>query len=283
MHPQKAPGGYSYRSFWQQALVAYHPLRESRVAKPTFSLALLWDATSSPGAVKQLIDDLDGHFPATGVSNIGLTLSETIVCLHFSVDFSLYSKKTLAQVGSEVEKSGGRFVELARLPESKLEEFKAQFLIPTPGGRSIFKQLRSCSRALQEHLANLSKGIGNRPSTQPKARATVHPSTRPKRQASRYGCSLEVEIETNRGFIREQAMNISIGGVFVRTSERPEIDSKLGLKVRFPNGQPMQTTARVVHILERADSGGMGLEFNRNDRVFMRLLERYFSSVGRSS
>jgi len=190
----------------------------------------------------------------------------------------------LAEAASEVEKSGGKFVELARLPESKLEAFKAQFMIPTPGGRSIFKQLRACGRALQEHLTNLSKGNGARPSAPPRPRAAVnHASTRPKRQATRYRCSLEVEIQTDHGFIREQAMNISIGGVFIRTNERPELESKVALKVRLPNGQPLQTTARVVHILERSDSGGVGLEFNRNDRVFMRLLERYFSSVGGNS
>ena len=253
------------------------------MAKPTFTLALLWDSNSSPSAVKELIESLDHHFPPTGVSNIGLTLSDAIVCLHFAADFSLYSKKTLAEVGSEVEKSGGKFIELARLPESKLESFKAQFMIPTPGGHSIFKQLRACARALQEHLANLSKGNGTLPLA-PRPRAAVnHASIRPKRQATRYRCSLEVEIQTGHGFIREQAMNISIGGVFVRTNERPELESKVGLKVRLPNGQPLQTTARVVHILERSDSGGVGLEFNRNDRVFMRLLERYFSSVGGNS
>jgi hypothetical protein len=251
------------------------------VAKPTFTLAMLWDAKAMPEAVKQLIDDLDRHFPASGVSQIGLTLSEAIVCLHFAVDFSLYSKKTLAEVGSNVERSGGRFIELARLPESKLEAFKAQFLVPTPGGRSIFKQLRACSRALQEHLANLSNGIGKPPPPRPNNRAVIpHPSARPKRQSSRYRCSLEVEIETERGFIREQAMNISIGGVFIQTSQRPELNSNLGLKMRLPNGQPLQTTARVVHILDRPDSGGVGFEFNRNDKVFMRQLERYFGSVG---
>ena len=254
------------------------------MAKPTFTLALLWDAKSAPSAVKELIENLDHHFPPAGVSNIGLTLSDAIVCLHFAADFSLYSKKTLAEAASEVEKSGGKFVELARLPESKLEAFKAQFMIPTPGGRSIFKQLRACGRALQEHLTNLSKGNGARPSAPPRPRAAVnHASTRPKRQATRYRCSLEVEIQTDHGFIREQAMNISIGGVFIRTNERPELESKVVLKVRLPNGQPLQTTARVVHILERPDSGGVGFEFNRNDRTFMRVLERYFSSVARSS
>jgi uncharacterized protein (TIGR02266 family) len=247
-------------------------------------LALLWDATSSPAAVKQLIEGLDKQFPPSGVSNISLTPSEAMICLHFSVDFSLYSKKTLSEVSSAVEKSGGRFVELARLPEGKLEAFKTQFQIPRNGAPSIFKQLKACSRALEEHLTNLSRGIRKPPPAQPPIRPpTPRTSERPKREAHRYECKLEVEIETDNGFVREQAMNIASGGVFVLTSQRPALNSRLGLKVRLPNGQLLQTTARVVHVEDQPEPGGVGLEFNRNDRVFMRLLERYFSPGGGNS
>jgi uncharacterized protein (TIGR02266 family) len=247
------------------------------VVKPTFSLALLWDATSSPDSVKQLIESLDTRFPPSNVSNIGVTLSE-VACLHFSIDFSLYVKKTLAQVTSEVEKSGGRFIELLRLPEDKREEFRAKYLVPTGAASSTFKQLRDCGPRIQDHVTKLSKGIHEAHLVQPAIRAaTSQSSGRPRRQATRYGCNLEVEIQTDNGFVRERALNISIGGIFVRTSRRPALNSELGLKVCLPNGQQLQTKARVVHVKDEPAPGGVGLRFSQDDGVFMGLLQRYFS------
>jgi len=250
---------------------------ERCVGKPTFTLALLWDATSSPATVKQLVESLDSHFPSPNVSNIAVTLSPAMACLHFSVDFSLYAKNTLAQVDSEVKASGGRFVELLRIPEDKREVFKTEFLLPAHGAPSTFNHLKDCGRPIQEHLTKLARGTQQATVVQPTTRVASQPSQGSKRQATRFNCDLQVEFRTDQGLVREHAANISTGGIFVRTSQRPSLDSELGLKVWLPNGQLLQTTVRVVHILDQPVPGGLGLAFSRDDRDFMRMIERYFS------
>src|SRR5262249_42743704 len=141
-----------------------------------------------------------------------------------------------------------------------------------------FKQLRDCGLRIEEHVTKLSKGIHEAHLVQPTIRAaTPQSSGRPKRQATRYGCNLEVEIQTDNGFIRERALNISMGGIFVRTGRRPALNSELELRVRLPSGQQLQTKARVVHVKDEPAPGGLGLKFSQDDGVFRGLLERYFS------
>jgi uncharacterized protein (TIGR02266 family) len=240
-------------------------------------LALLWHGTSSPADVKQLIENLESYFPGSNVSDIAVTLSQAMTCLYFSVDFSLYAKSTLAQVESDVKQSGGRLVELLRIPEDKREVFKAEFLFPAHGARSTFNHLKDCARPIQEHLTKLARGTQQAQLVQPISQVASHPSQPAKRQETRFSCNLEVELRTDKGLVREQAANISMGGIFVRTSQRPALNSELGLKMRLPNGQLMETTVRVVHVLDQPPPGGVGLAFSRDDGRFMRMLERYFS------
>ena len=246
---------------------------------PTFKLALLWGNTSSSAAIKPLIDSLDCHFPSSKVSNVSVTLSQAMVCLHFSVDFSLYAKKTLSQVDSEVKTSGGQFVELLRIPEDKREVFKAKFLVPARGAPSTFKCLKDCAHPIQEHLTNLAKGIGEEPFAEPTAPAAP-PRPRPlpsRRRAPRFTCNLEVEFQTDKGVVQEHATHISKGGIFVCTSQRPTRDSELRLKIQLPNRPPLETTARVLYVLEQPAPGGVGLVFSKDDVVFAREVARYFS------
>lgn len=244
---------------------------------PTFELALLWDVTSSPATVKQLIESLDSHFPRSKVSKIAVALSPATACLHFFVDFSLYARNTLARVDADAKKSGGRFIELLRIPEDKREALKAQFLLSAGGTPSTFKHLKDCARPIQEHLTKLASGQKSQLGQPTAPAAAQRPSSRQRRQAPRFSCNLEVEFQTDKGFVREHGMNISKGGIFISTSQRPTLDSELCVKIRLPNGQLLQTTARVAHILEQPAPGGVGLTFKQNDPVFTRLLERYFS------
>jgi uncharacterized protein (TIGR02266 family) len=254
-------------------------VEERCVGKPAFTLALLWDMTCWPASVKQLIDSLDSYFPRSNVSNIAVALSHGMACLHFSVDFSLYAKSTMVQLDSDMRKSGGRFIELLRIPEDKREAFKAEFLRPAREVPLTFNHFTDCARPIQEHLAKLARGAQQAPSVQPITRVASQPSQHSKRRATRFSCNLKVELQTDKGVVHEQAANISIGGIFVRTSQRPAVNSELGLKMQLPNGQLLQTTARVVHTLDKPDPGGLGLAFSRDDGQFMRMLERYFSPV----
>jgi uncharacterized protein (TIGR02266 family) len=249
------------------------------MGSPTFKLALLWDNTSSSAAIKPLIESLESHFPTSKVSNVAVTLSQAMACLHFSVDFSLYAKKTLSQVDSEVKASGGQFVELLRIPEDKREAFKAKFLLPARGAPSTFNSLKDCPRPIQEHLTKLARGIRDEPLAEPTAPAAP-PRPRPnRRRAPRFTCNLDVEFQTEKGFVHEHATNISKGGIFVCTSQRPTPNSQLCLKIQLPNRNLLETTARVLYVLEQPAPGGVGLAFSNDDAVFASQVERYFSPI----
>jgi hypothetical protein len=243
----------------------------------TFRLAVLWENSSPPTGIQQLIENLDTRFPTSKVSDVALTLSPGILALQFSLDFSLYGRTTMSQVESEVTKSGGRLVELLRIPEAKRDAFVAQFLLPPRGAPLAFKNLKDCVAPLQRHLAKQGRGIAP---AEPGASVASAESWTPKmpnrRRASRFACKLPVQLQTDQGLIPGLATNISLTGIFVSTADRPPLQSEVSLRLQLPNGHWLQTKAQVVHLLEKALAGGVGLKFNP-DPAFARDLERYFS------
>jgi hypothetical protein len=249
---------------------------------PAFSLALLWDRSSSPIGIKQLMENLDSYFPCSKIFNIALTLSETNACLHFSIDVSLSTRGTLAQVELEVMQSGGRMVDLLRIPEDKREEFSAQFLIPAHGAALRLNRFKDCAGWIQEHLIKLARGgvrdkglVATTASAAARRWLSQLPS---RRQLPRFGCSLQVQLQAGNGFVYGLVTNISLGGLFVCTSQRA-LKSELFLKVQLPDGYLLQTTARLVHVEERHAPGGVGLAFSPADPAFTRELARSFSPV----
>lgn len=117
---------------------------------------MLWDGTATPANAKRLVEGLDAHFPESNVSNIALTPSAGLACLHFSVDFACYARATLAQVETDVQRSGGRFIELLRIPEEKRDSFRAQFLMPPRGSEPMaFSNFKQAAESLRGHLSKL--------------------------------------------------------------------------------------------------------------------------------
>lgn len=247
---------------------------------PKFGLAMLWDVKALPANAKRLVEGLDSHFPASSVSDLALTLFPAMACFHFSVQFSAYARTTLAQVDTEVQKSGGRLIELLRIPEDKREAFRAQFLMPPRGEPLSCGSFGEVARLLHEHLTKVASGQ-TAPSREAKPAGPTEPygGFASARQAPRYHVNLEVEFTTEDDFAREHTLNISKGGIFVKTKQRPPLNSELGLKLRLPNGQVIQTNARVVHVVDNPLSGGVGLAFTRDDPVFNRNLESYLATL----
>jgi uncharacterized protein (TIGR02266 family) len=211
---------------------------------------------------------------------VALTLSSATACLHFSVDFSVYSRGVLNQLEGAVKKSGARLIELLRIPEEKREAFRAQFLLPPGGAPMTFSHLKQTARPLEEHLLKLAAANNVRKVpviTQPSAPARASPSQ--LRQSPRFSVNLEVHFQSESDFVREHASNLSKGGIFLNTKDRPPLNSELGLKIRLPNDQLIQTTARVVHHVEQPPPGGVGLAFNQPDPVFERMLENYLAGL----
>ncbi len=247
---------------------------------PTFGLAMLWDAKASPAKAKELVEALDSYWPASSTSNLALTLFPAMACFHFSVQFSAYARGTLAQVDTEVQKSGGRFIELLRIPEEKREAFRLQFLMPARGEPSSFSTFSEVARAVHDHLAKITSQETAVPRGQKQSSPKEpYAGFANARQQPRYNVNLEVEFSTESDFVKEHALNLSKGGVFIKTKQRPPLNSELGLKLRLPNGQVIETHARVVHVVENPLNGGLGLSFAGDDPVFAKNLEKYLATL----
>ena len=248
------------------------------MANPTFSLAILWDASASAPAVQRVVENLETTFEGSAVSNLAVIQLPSMACLHFTVDFCAYSRATLTQLESDTTKSGGRFIELLRIPEDKREAFKAQFLTPAQGSNLACGSFKECGRPLAEHLGKLAAGRAEVPTVKPSP-ARPRQTGPDARQAPRFDVNLQVEFDTEADFAREHATNISKGGVFVRTTQRPALNSELGLRIKLPNGQVLQTPARVVHVVDHPENGGVGLAFSREDPAFGGALDQYLAEI----
>jgi uncharacterized protein (TIGR02266 family) len=105
------------------------------------------------------------------------------------------------------------------------------------------------------------------------------PSGPELRRYKRFPVHLEMEFRTELEFVREHATNISNGGLFVRTAHRPPLDSIVTVDVRLPNGERLQGSAVVVHVVDDPYKGGVGLAFLSDDPSFADTLDRYLVSL----
>ena len=244
---------------------------------PSFLVAIIWDATAQPPAVQRVLEELASQFDPSLVSNLALALSPSMACLHFSAAFSAYSRAMLNQLEAETAKSGGRFVELLRIAEDKREAFKAQFVTPSQSSPLLRNSFKDCAQPLLEHLAKL----GSVASGAPAAARTSPPAHPPSgtRQAPRFSVHLQVEFATEGDFVREHATTISKGGLFVRTLQRPPLNSELKLRLRLPSGELVEAFARVVYHLDRPDRKGVGLAFSRENSAFRTAINQYLARL----
>jgi uncharacterized protein (TIGR02266 family) len=207
----------------------------------------------------------------------------------------------LTHLEGETKRSGGRLIELLRIPEDKRALFKTQFLMPADGPALACASFKECARPLLEHLGKLAsarkKDPGAKPPEQPQparvarkkepkapeVKPPVPPQTPPvaERRSPRFNVNLEVEFKTEADFVREHASVISKGGLFVQTTERPRLNSELGLRIKLANGQVIETSARVVHVLDGAKAGGLGLAFSKEDVQFTEALDKYLAGLQR--
>ncbi len=242
-------------------------------------MAIIWDGTARLHAVQRVLDELGTEFEPSLISNLSLTLLPSIACLHFSAAFSAYSRALLNQLEAETIKSGGRFVELLRIAEDKREAFKAQFLTPPQSSPLLRRSFKDCAQPLRDHLAKLGSVAGSTPEAA-RTSPTAHPPSA-TRQAPRFSVNLQVEFAAEDDFVREHATTISKGGLFVRTPQRPPLNSELKLRLKLPNGEQIETSARVVYVLDQPDTGGVGLAFSREDSGFRTAINQYLAGLHR--
>jgi uncharacterized protein (TIGR02266 family) len=264
---------------------------------PVFSLAALWNASATPLQAAEALCQMARWDGAAGPPEIRLALLELEVSAEVRLELTQYPRARAAAIAAEVERSGGAFVELWRLPKAERDAFRASVL----GGPSatvhhdaveaagiVRRHLEALARrapvraarserageALQAPLARLK--LAKMPSEPAPAELTRRGPE--SRRARRYEVALEVEFRTAAEFAHEHAVNISRGGLFIRTRLRPELETVALVTVRLPTGETIQGEALVVHHRE-GEQGGVGLAFVSEDRAFSERLERYLSEI----
>lgn len=117
------------------------------------------------------------------------------------------------------------------------------------------------------------------PAIVPSHAVPTPPRDSPQRRGRRFAVKLELEFRTELDFVREHALNISNGGLFVRTAHRPQPDSVVTVDVKLPNGERLQGDALVVHVVDDPYTGGVGLAFLNDDATFAQTLDEYLASL----
>lgn len=309
---------------------------------PTFSLAALWNSAARPANLVPLVEGMGARF--VNAKNLALVVDRGAgtANLELRLELPYYPRVAVEALMREVEKTGGVFVELWRLPKPVRDAVRTRFfsLAPTPQG-----DFGAAARALEGVLGQLSRGTPTlaraqleatlaaaTPPPAPRGAALVPPPPPPAagsgddapldidfdapprpppepeleldftpapaagpaapledvpppgaeaRRSQRFDVDLEVEFHTELEFVLEHAVNISNGGLFVRTELRPELDSAVNVAVTLPNGARLQGQAVVAHHRDGPD-GGVGLAFVSEDPAFLGTLDAYLASLAGS-
>jgi uncharacterized protein (TIGR02266 family) len=243
------------------------------------------------------VEGLDAMLPTAQSLQLVVALRAEDASVELKVEAPGYPRSAVDRLAEEVKRSGGTFVELWRLPKAERDAFRASTLT---GGTSYSREERAAAAlALRQHLdalalaARTGGGTGQdgeepvRPPAPPPPPAPVEPPGRvplsppdgPQRRGRRFAVKLELEFRTELDFVREHALNISNGGLFIRTAHRPPPDSVVTVDVKLPNGERLQGDAVVVHVLDDPYTGGVGLAFLSDDATFSGTLDRYLASL----
>ncbi|WP_244226971.1 TIGR02266 family protein [Corallococcus aberystwythensis] len=257
------------------------------------------------------MEGLGALLPSAQSMQLVVAFRDEAGALEVKVEVPGYPRAAVERLGEEVRKSGGTFVELWRLPKAERDALRSRTLA---GGTPFAGHEREqAAQELRQHLEALSaRGPlpaastststsapqatppAEAPPAPPVARTTsegesyratdADPSEpaspdEPPRRARRFAVKLEMEFRTELDFVREHALNISNGGLFVRTAHRPPQDSVVTVDVKLPNGQRLQGEALVVHVVDAPYTGGVGLAFLSDDATFSATLDGYLASL----
>ncbi|MBZ4415345.1 TIGR02266 family protein [Myxococcus sp. RHSTA-1-4] len=150
---------------------------------------------------------------------------------------------------------------------------------PVPGRATPSGRTPAVARPEEPAAPTPPAGAAAPPTAAQAHRVPMAPPGSPQRRGRRFAVTLELEFRTELDFVREHALNISNGGLFVRTAHRPLPDSVVTVDVKLPNGERLQGDAVVVHVVDDPYTGGVGLAFLSDDATFARTLDRYLASL----
>ncbi len=105
---------------------------------------------------------------------------------------------------------------------------------------------------------------------------------RDRRKAVRAPLKVQVDCRDVDVFVSSKIMNISKGGLYVKTRKPPPRDMPLQIEFRLPAGQePVHATGSVVWVSPAASRGnallpvGVGIHFDHIDRKDLKRIEEY--------
>lgn len=255
-----------------------------------------------------MVEGLGALLPSAQSMQLLVAFRDDEGALEVKVEVPGYPRAAVQRLGEEVLKSGGSFVELWRLPKAERDALRARTLA---GGTAFTGEERAqAAQELRQHLEALAargplppaplplvtpapealptapRGSGE-PYRAPDDASPESPRESPResaqespqRRGRRFAVKLELEFRTELDFVREHALNISNGGLFVRTAHRPPQDSVVTVDVKLPNGQRLQGDALVVHVVDAPYTGGVGLAFLSDDATFAGTLDGYLASL----
>ncbi|RKI50899.1 TIGR02266 family protein [Corallococcus sp. AB004] len=280
---------------------------------PVFGLAAVWGEAASPEKAAAVVEGLGALLPSAQSMQLVVAFRDEAGALEVKVEVPGYPRAAVERLGEEVRKSGGTFVELWRLPKAERDALRSRTL---SGGTPFAGNERTqAAQELRQHLEDLAArgplpapsapktpppseapsapqaaptasgdtletGASEQPSpSDPPAPSSVSSGDESQRRARRFAVKLEMEFRTELDFVREHALNISNGGLFVRTAHRPPQDSVVIVDVKLPNGQRLQGEALVVHVVDEQYTGGVGLAFLSDDATFSATLDGYLASL----
>ncbi|MBI5543996.1 MAG: PilZ domain-containing protein [Deltaproteobacteria bacterium] len=282
---------------------------------PTYGIALYWDLPEHAAKAKGLVESLAETYPREQVARLEVIRRLGSVVLYLELDFSLYGRATLNDVERRTIAAGGKMVELMRLAEAEREQFKAKFLKSALGPGVTFDAYSEAAKMLVEHLGSLRQGqqpqqapasapvtasapapatasapappSGPRPAQRPAPASPAKPPVLVRqggtgaadRKDPRVDVTMEIEFKTDSAFVTEYASNLSKGGVFVRTKLRPQQNTYVPLRLHLPSGKILETSARVVHVFDHPEHGGVGLAFEKRDPQFEKELVQYIAGL----
>jgi type IV pilus assembly protein PilZ len=103
-----------------------------------------------------------------------------------------------------------------------------------------------------------------------------------QRQHQRLAVNLLIDYQVLDQFLYDYATNISLGGVFIRSSNPLPVGTKLRVQFSLPGLKDMVTTwGEVAHVVEdRAKQGfaGMGIRFSDLDASQKRMIDKLMNA-----
>ena len=95
---------------------------------------------------------------------------------------------------------------------------------------------------------------------------------------------LAVRFRTASEFVQEHAVNLSRGGIFIRSNDPPKVDTAVEVELTLPDGGPAVSSAGIVVHRQEVQAGrisGVGVQFVDASDIFRERIDRFMESLAK--